>query len=109
MDSGVRYFAVACWCRGVTYGNKGGSTEARAAVEPVIIAQLIDLDAPPVRRLMRHRLCHHQRLGFHLGYPAIVGEETWGEIKMLLKRQFRVSLTYDGECRHLLGSWGARY
>lgn len=82
----------AGWDRGVTYRNKGGSTEARASVEPVIVAQLVDFDAPPVRRLMRHRLCHHQRFGFHLGYPAIVGEKARREIQMLLKRQFRVSL-----------------
>lgn len=78
--------------RGTTYRDKGSGAEARASVVPIIIAQLVDLDAPPVRRLMRHRLRHHQRLRFDPGYPALVDEEIWREIEMLLKRQFRVSL-----------------
>lgn len=76
-----------------TYRDKGGGAKSRASVEPVVIAQFVDFDAPPVRRLMRPRLCHHQRLGFHPGDPWIVGEKAWRKIKVLLKRQFRVGLT----------------
>ena len=75
-----------------TYWDIGGGTEARASVEPVIIAQLVDLDAPAVRRLMRHRLGHHQRLRFHPGYPTIVGEKIRRKIKVLLQRQFCIGL-----------------
>ena len=52
-----------------------GIAEAGAAVEPVVVAELVDLDAPLVRRLMRHRLCHHQRLGRRLGDDAVVGDQ----------------------------------
>ena len=45
-----------------TYRSERGSAEAGASVEPIIVAQLVDLDAPLVLRLMRHVLCHHQRL-----------------------------------------------
>lgn len=43
-----------------TYRRKRGRAEAGPSVEPVIVAQLVDLDAPLVLRLMRHVLCHHQ-------------------------------------------------
>lgn len=68
----------------MTYNRKGRGAEARAAVEPVIVAQLIDLDALFVRRLMRHRLCHHHRLGFPLRDGMIIRDQVRGECEVLL-------------------------
>lgn len=45
------------------YRDEAGGAETGAAVKPVIVAKLVDLDALLVgRRLMRHGLCHHQAL-----------------------------------------------
>ena len=69
-----------------TYRDEASGAEASASVKPVVVTQLVDLDALLVGRGMRHRLCHHQGLGFPLGSDAIVGEEIGGEIQMLLER-----------------------
>lgn len=55
-----------------TYLHEPGGTEAGASIEPVIIAQLVDLDALFVRRLMRHGLCHHHRLNAPLGIRGVL-------------------------------------
>lgn len=45
-----------------TYRSESSGAKAGASIEPVIVAQLVDFDAPLVLRLMRHVLCHHQGL-----------------------------------------------
>lgn len=83
----------------------GSGTEASAAVEPVIVAKLVDLDTLLVRRLMRHRLCRHrQRLFFvEVGSQATVVLEEFGrEVEVLLEREFRVGLTEEGERSQLI-------
>lgn len=77
-----------------------GSTEAGAAIEPVIISKLVDLDTLLIRRLMRHRLCRHrQRLfGLEVGRQATAVLEEFGrEVEVLLEREFGVGLTEEGE------------
>jgi hypothetical protein len=77
-----------------TYRDPAGVAEAGAAVEPVIVTQLVDLDAPPVRRLMRHRLCHHQRVGRRLGDDAVVGDQ-------MRRRRWRSSVELMGRKRQV--------
>lgn len=72
------------------WGKAGGRThrrdrEARAAVEPVIVAQLVDLDPLPPTRRIRHRLCHDQRLWFALGAVGQVAQDAGGEVEVLLE------------------------
>lgn len=59
-------------------GDELGGTEAGTAVEPVIVAELVDLDALLVRRVMRHRVCHHQGFGVPLWDGLIVVEQVVG-------------------------------
>lgn len=76
-----------------TYRHEACEAEAGAAIEPVIVTELVDLDALLIRRLMRHRLCHHQRFGLRLllwlrGDVAI-GEQARCDVEMMGgKRQF---------------------
>lgn len=71
-----------------TYLSPCCCTEAGAAVEPVVVTELVDLDAPPVGRLMRHGLCHHQRLlvpGVG-GNAPVACEEVGCDVEVLLER-----------------------
>lgn len=80
-----------------------GSAKAGAAVEPVIFAQFVNLDAPPVGgRLMRHRVCHHRRLVVHgVGGKGFVGgEEVGRDVEVLLEGEFGVGVAEEGESRH---------
>lgn len=72
----------------MAYLGKSRRAEAGTTVEPVIVAQLVDLDALLVRCLMRHRLCHHQRLGVALGGKAVISYQVRGDFEMLLEREF---------------------
>jgi hypothetical protein len=72
-----------------TYSGEGRSAKAGAAVEPIIVAQFINLDALLIRGLMRHRLCHHQRLGVPLGREVVIGYQIRSDVEVLLQRQFR--------------------
>ena len=45
-----------------TYKYESRRAEPSSAIEPIIVAQLVDLDSLLVARRIRHRLCHHQRL-----------------------------------------------
>lgn len=71
--------------RHYTYICVGCGAEAGSAIKPVIVAQFIDFDALLVRRLMRHLLCHHQRLGVRLGGERPIRGQVWSNLKMLLK------------------------
>lgn len=92
--------ATATANNGTTHGRKLGGTEARAAVKPVVVAQLIDLDALLV--LMRHRLCHHQGLGIVPRDELVaVAHQVGREVEMLLQGQLRrLRMVEDGERRH---------
>lgn len=83
-----------------TYRRKLGRAEARSAIKPVIVAQLVDLDALLV--LMRHRLCHHQGLGIvPRDELATVAHQIGREVEMLLQRQLRrLGMVEDGKRRH---------
>lgn len=83
-----------------THPRKLGGTEARAAVKPVVVAQLIDLDALLV--LMRHRLRHHQGLGIVPRDELVaVAHQVGREVEMLLQGQLRrLGMVEDGERRH---------
>lgn len=59
-------------------GDKLGGAEAGAAIKPVIVSKLVDLDALLVRRVMRHRVCHHQGFGVPLWDALIVVEQVVG-------------------------------
>lgn len=61
--------------------------EARTAVKPVIVAQLVDLDPFLPTRRIRHRLCHDQRLWFALGVVGQVAQDAGREIEVLLERE----------------------
>lgn len=95
----------------MTYLHKSSGAEAGASVEPVIVAQLVDLDAFLVRRMMRHGLCHHQWFGAPLGAETGVAEDIGGEVEVLLKGQLSVGLAKDGERHFPVGrsrlEWGA--
>ena len=85
------------------YLGKGRDAEAGTAVEPVTVAEFINLDALLVRGLMRHRLCHHRRLGVALRDDnAIVCYQARGDVEVLLEGEFRRSLvvTQKRERRH---------
>ena len=45
-----------------TYRSVRSSAKASPSVEPVIVAELIDFDAPLVLGLLRHVLRHHRRV-----------------------------------------------
>lgn len=97
---GWRIAATATANNGTTHGRKLGGTEARAAVKPVVVAQLIDLDTLLV--LMRHRLCHHQGLGIVPRDELVaVAHQVGREVEMLLQGQLRrLGMVEDGERRH---------
>lgn len=65
-----------------TYCDEGCGTEAGSEVEPVIFAKFVNFDALFIR-LMRHRLCHHQRLGAHLRFE--VGTQIGSDLQMLFE------------------------
>lgn len=65
---------------GFTHRYERGRTEASAAVKPVIITELVDLDTFLIGRLMRHRVCHHHGFGVPLGDNPAVAEEIRREI-----------------------------
>lgn len=84
-----------------TYRRKLGGTEACSAIKPVIVAQLVDLDALLV--LMRHRLCHHRGLGIvpRDSELATVADQIGDQVEMLLQGQLRrLGLVEDGKRRH---------
>ena len=82
-----------------TYGKPCGGAEAGASVEPVIITELVDLDALLVGRLMRHRLCHHQGFRATLGGNPAVCDEIERKVEVLLQREFGCGLAGERE-RH---------
>lgn len=61
--------------RGETYRHEARVAEAGAAVEPVIVAEFVDLDALLICRLMRHLLCHHQGFGRLLRDDVAIAEQ----------------------------------
>ena len=74
--------------------HKGCDAEASSSVEPVIVAELVDLDALLFRRLMRHGLCHHQQVRSPLWDgatgAAAAANQLWREVEMLLERKLGV-------------------
>lgn len=91
-----------------TYRDEARETEAGAAVEPVIVAELVNLDASLIRRLMRHRLCHHQRFGRRLSEDVAIGDQVWCDLELMgRKRQFGLGRAEESKGRHRLGGWRA--
>ncbi len=92
------------------YSIEGGCTEAGAAIKPVIVAKLVDLNSSPIRRRMRHRLCRHRQrvFGVHLSPKTIVVQKLGREIQVLLKRELSIRVTKESEGRHV-SSKSARY
>lgn len=84
-----------------THDLQRGGAEAGAAVEPVVVTKLVDLDALLIRRRMRHGLCRHrQRLvGLQVVSQAgvVVLEQLGGQVEVLLQRELGVGLTEEGE------------
>lgn len=92
------------------YLGEIGGAEARASVEPVVVAKFVDLDAPFVGRLMRHLVGHHRRLGVpsFCGNALVVCEEVGRNVEVLLQREFGVGgVAKEGKRRHF-GTRGAR-
>jgi hypothetical protein len=84
------------------YRKEGSGAKARAPIKPVIVAQLINFDALPVCRLMRHRVCHHQRLGGVLRWYIVVLQEKLGcRIEMVLEYDIGIYLAEDRERSHV--------
>ena len=84
------------------YRGKRRGAEAGASVEPVIVTKLVDLDTLLVRRRMRHRLCHHQRLGIALRGDAVICCQFRRKFEMLLERQLGgFVVTQDREGRQV--------
>jgi hypothetical protein len=73
----------------MTYSLEARATEAGTSVKPVIVAKLVDLDALSIGGLMRHGLCHHQRLGLSLGREIRIRSQIRGKFEMLLQGQLR--------------------
>lgn len=98
----------------VTYRHKACIAEAGATIEPVIMAELVDLDAPLVgggRGRMRHGLCHHRLTGRRAGDVVAVGLDRCAQVKVeLVGRQGEIGLgrveEYEG--RQGRGVWSAR-
>lgn len=95
-----------------SYLNELGRTEAGASVEPVVVAQLVDLDAAPVGllSLMRHCLRHHRLIGVpSVGRDAIVVREEVGRnVEVLLQGEFGLGfgrIAEDGKRRHFGRGW----
>lgn len=82
-----------------TYGDVGRGAEARAAVKPVIIAELVDLDPLPIDHLMRHGLCHHRGVVLPL---AVSGGEAAVENVVVLVEGQKVGID-KGNRRQLFG------
>jgi hypothetical protein len=75
--------------------------KAGAAVEPIIIAEFVDLDTFLTRGRMRHVLCHHQRLGIPLHGESVICDQIWSKFEMLLKGKLSgFAMTEDRERRH---------
>lgn len=88
---------------GRTHLGPRGGAKAGASVEPVIVAEFVDLDTPPIGRLMRHLVCHHRRrrLGPAVGSNAIVkGEEVGRDVEVLLEGEFGIGGAEEGKRRH---------
>lgn len=95
-----------------SYLDEFGRAEAGASVEPVIVAKLIDLDAPSIGllSLMRHCLCHHRLVGVPSvgGDAIVVCEEVGRNVEVLLQREFGGGvggISEDGKRRHFVGWW----
>ena len=85
----------------MTYSLKARAAEAGASVEPVIVAELVDLDALLIGGLMRHGPCHHQRLGLSLDSEVRIRSQIRGEFEMLLQGQLRwFVVTQNRKRRH---------
>ena len=89
-----------------------GRTEAGASVEPVVIAEFVDLDTSPVGLLsrMRHCLRHHRLVGVpSVGRDAVVVRKEVGRnVEVLLEREFGLGVrrvAEDGERRHFVERW----
>ncbi len=88
---------------GATYRHETREAEAGAAVEPVTLAELIDLDALLIRRLMRHRLCHHQRFGRRLRDDVVIAEQVRCDVEMMGRKQlFGLGRAKKSKSRHCL-------
>jgi len=87
----------------MTHGTEGGRAEARSAVKPVIVAKLVNLNSPPVRRRMRHGLCRHRQrvIGVRLNTNTIILQEIGREIDVLLERKLSIGMTEESERRHV--------
>lgn len=72
-----------------TYSLKARAAEAGASIEPVIVAEFVDLDALLIGGLMRHGLCHHQRLGLSLDSEVRIRNQIRGKFEVLLQGQLR--------------------
>ena len=87
--------------RTATYSLEARAAEACASVEPVIVTELVDLDALLIGGLMRHGLCHHQRIGLPLGSEVRVRSQIRGKFEMLLQGQLRgLVVAQDRKRRH---------
>lgn len=93
-----------------SYLDELGRAEAGASVEPVVIAEFIDLDATPVGLLsrMRHFLRHHRLVVVPSvgGNAIVVGEEVGRNIEVLLQREFGWGIggvAEDCKRRHFVG------
>jgi len=88
------------------YRNVSGGAEAGASVEPVIVSELVDLNALSVSCLMRHRLCHHRRLSVPLWDNGMgseqIGCEVGREIEMLRDGDIDHGLVKKSKSRHLI-------
>lgn len=73
----------------MTYSLVARATESGTSIEPVIVAQFVNLDALLVGGLMRHGLCHHQRLGLSLDSEVRIRGQIRGNFEMLLQGQLR--------------------
>lgn len=81
--------------RAVTYRDVGGGAETSPSVEPVIVSEFVDLDAPLIGRRMRHGLCHHRLRAFLLGDDSGSFDEIGDQVQVLLQRQLGVGATAD--------------
>lgn len=87
--------------RTTTYSLEARAAEAGASVEPVIVTELVDLDALLIGGLMRHGLCHHQRIWLSLGSEVRVRSQIRCKFEMLLQGQLRwFVVAQDRKRRH---------
>jgi hypothetical protein len=85
----------------MTYSLVARAAEAGTSVKPIIVSKLVYLYALSISWLMRHGLCHHQRLGLSLGRELRIRSQVGGKFEMLLQGQLRRFVwSQDGKSRH---------